>query len=481
MQELPPGPLQSEALQTINSAVTARDQAIVQPLKNEAMREADRISRSTDPPEQRLQQLDELARAGMVDPKDLTEVRNRIERERNELESPDGKARQELIDAEVKRLERFLSVGGLSDKEQMQIVSYKAELRKNVAQIVNNGHSQRLPSDQIDQRVKQFLASQTADLTGRIERNTGVNRQPLISDINKYYDDRGLARNGRPPMGQSLRSAVDNAVVMPKPDFEKALNDLAFNNSISPQINQIIKDSGYGGNAGDFFLKQWKQQYPGIPFPERFKTQINRLNGQRLSFAAPPSTSGFGMITPGAAFQRNLGSIINTIVNQTIGGASAAPREPSGEMGYTGTPPVGTRNAVTSVATKLGIDPIALAAVISKETGGTFNKDIQGGEGGNYRGLIQFGPSERRTYGYRDGMSFEEQMVGPVYRYLKARGVRPGHTAQEIYAAILTGNVANISQGGLDWKDSFGTSVRNSLPGLTRGGHYRNARRFLGL
>ena len=150
-------------------------------------------------------------------------------------------------------------------------------------------------------------------------------------------------------------------------------------------------------------------------------------------------------------------------------------------MGYTGTPPVGTRNAVVSVANKLGIDPIALAAVISKETGGTFNKDIQGGEGGNYRGLIQFGPSERRTYGYRDGMSFEEQMVGPVYRYLKARGVRPGHTAKEIYAAILTGNVSTLATNGLDRRDSFGTTVRNSLPGLTSGGHYKNARRFLGL
>ena len=97
----------------------------------------------------------------------------------------------------------------------------------------------------------------------------------------------------------------------------------------------------------------------------------------------------------------------------------------------------------------------------------------------NYKGLIQFGIPERAAYGYRDGMSFEEQMTGPVFRYLKDRGVRPGHTVQEIYAAILTGNVANISKGGLDWKDSFGTSVRGALPSLTSGGHYQNALRFL--
>jgi hypothetical protein len=76
-------------------------------------------------------------------------------------------------------------------------------------------------------------------------------------------------------------------------------------------------------------------------------------------------------------------------------------------------------------------------------------------------------------------MTFEQQLLGPVVRYLKARGVKPGHTAQELYAAILTGNVANIARGGLDWKDSNGTSVRKALPSLTKGGHYQNAIRFL--
>ena len=152
----------------------------------------------------------------------------------------------------------------------------------------------------------------------------------------------------------------------------------------------------------------------------------------------------------------------------------------AGNATFSGPAPVGARNAVLAVADQLGINPIDLAAVISLETGGTFNKDIQGGEGDNYKGLIQFGIPERATYGYRDGMSFEEQMTGPVFRFLKDRGVRPGHTVQEIYAAILTGNVSNIAKGGLDWKDSNGTSVRNALPRLSvGGGHYENALRFM--
>jgi hypothetical protein len=137
------------------------------------------------------------------------------------------------------------------------------------------------------------------------------------------------------------------------------------------------------------------------------------------------------------------------------------------------------QQAITRAAQQLGINPLDLAAVMSLETGGTFNPDIQGGDGGRYRGLIQFGPTEQRTYGWKPGMGFEAQVLGPVVRYLKARGVKPGHTAQEIYAAILTGNVSNIQRGGLDWRDSNGTSVRRALPSLTSGAHRQNALRFL--
>jgi len=154
-----------------------------------------------------------------------------------------------------------------------------------------------------------------------------------------------------------------------------------------------------------------------------------------------------------------------------MGTASQAARIP--------TPRGSRQRALVQAAQQLGISPIDLAAVMSLETGGTFNPDIPGGDGKRYRGLIQFGPTEQRTYGWRPGMGFEAQVLGPVVRYLKARGVKPGHTAQEIYAAILTGNVANIRRGGLDWQDSNGTSVRKALPSLTKGGHRQNALRFL--
>jgi len=138
------------------------------------------------------------------------------------------------------------------------------------------------------------------------------------------------------------------------------------------------------------------------------------------------------------------------------------------------------QQAIVSAANELGVRPEDLAAVISQETMGTFDPQIIGGEGNNYKGLIQFGISERETYGYRDDMTFEEQILGPVVRYLKDRGVKKGHGVKEIYAAILTGNVSTLQTDGLKRKDSFGTSVESALPNLNQGGsHYNNALDFL--
>tara|TARA_R100001082_G_scaffold109636_1_gene87295 strand:+ start:619 stop:3534 length:2916 start_codon:yes stop_codon:yes gene_type:complete len=138
------------------------------------------------------------------------------------------------------------------------------------------------------------------------------------------------------------------------------------------------------------------------------------------------------------------------------------------------------QQAIVTAAKELGVSPEALAAVISQETMGTFNHLITGGDGGNYKGLIQFGIEEQKVYGYRDDMTFEEQILGPVVNYLKDRGVKPGHGVKEIYAAILTGNVSTLEDGGADFKDSFGTSVNTALPQLIEGGeHYLNALDFL--
>lgn len=129
--------------------------------------------------------------------------------------------------------------------------------------------------------------------------------------------------------------------------------------------------------------------------------------------------------------------------------------------------------SVTSVAGRLGVKPADLAAAISYETGGTFDPNKWGGKGGNYLGLIQFGPEEQRKYGVRPGMTFEQQMPA-VEAFLRDRGVKPGMGISEIYRTINGGN----PNANLNASDGNGT-IAEHIDRIKRA-HYGNADKFLG-
>ncbi|MCA6121909.1 hypothetical protein J6500_08345 [Bradyrhizobium sp. WSM 1704] len=80
-----------------------------------------------------------------------------------------------------------------------------------------------------------------------------------------------------------------------------------------------------------------------------------------------------------------------------------------------------------------------MATAISYETGGTFNHNLWGGSGGNYFGLIQFGPNERARYGVREGQSISEQMRA-VERFLRDRGLKAGMGLLDVYSTINAGS-----------------------------------------
>jgi TP901 family phage tail tape measure protein len=107
--------------------------------------------------------------------------------------------------------------------------------------------------------------------------------------------------------------------------------------------------------------------------------------------------------------------------------------------------PSSRARALMAAAQKLGVSPLDLATIISYETSGTFNPNIWGGKDGNHLGLIQFGGPERQKYGVREGMSFEEQVTGPVVRFLQDRFAGVGMSTQgaslsDLYRTVNGGN-----------------------------------------
>ena len=137
----------------------------------------------------------------------------------------------------------------------------------------------------------------------------------------------------------------------------------------------------------------------------------------------------------------------------------------------TGGATVSQRQALIDVAAELGIDPLDLATIIGFETAGTYNTDKTGGENDKFSGLIQFGEDERAAYGVTPGMTFEEQLRGPVLRYFKDRFKKAGidtrgATFLQLYTTVLAGNPG----ANPDAADSFGTTARNAANPATEKG-----------
>lgn len=135
----------------------------------------------------------------------------------------------------------------------------------------------------------------------------------------------------------------------------------------------------------------------------------------------------------------------------------------------TGTPPKkprGRADALRRAAERLGVDAGDLGGIIEFESGSNPHK--VGGEGGRYKGLIQFGPDEQSRY-YRPTDTYESQVENGVVRYFEDRFKKVGRSTQgatleDLYTTVIAGNPnANRTK-----TDSFGTSARSGAARIAK-------------
>jgi hypothetical protein len=72
-----------------------------------------------------------------------------------------------------------------------------------------------------------------------------------------------------------------------------------------------------------------------------------------------------------------------------------------------------------------------------------------GGKGGQYFGLIQFGPNERAQFGVDTKNPSEQNQIDATFKYLSARGYKPGMPLVDLYSTINAGSPGhyNASDG----------------------------------
>jgi tape measure domain-containing protein len=270
-------------------------------------------------------------------------------------------------------------------------------------------------------------------------------------------------------------------------DLSKAVQDYFFNlqqqiKEAQNEIEKIISQLRYGKlksmlqralvPGADTFVNGLISQIQGI-FDQAasITEQILGQQGARIAFGGEKR----GLEQELQNFTRTLGGATEALIRFTqglLGGSQSG--------GFSQATPSGSstskQKALINAANKLGLKPQELAAIISFETGGTFNPNIVGGAGNKYRGLIQFGPSEQKQFGVTPGQSFESQLDS-VVNFLLARGFKSGMGQLKAYATVLTGNPS----GDISIKDKFGNSAYSVFQNQIASGkqHYQNAERFL--
>ena len=233
--------------------------------------------------------------------------------------------------------------------------------------------------------------------------------------------------------------------------------------------NQLLQQAARDAEKkfGRFSLSKEKETFRNRQY-EAYLQNAAVKNG----FQAPPTKTQVEVKVEPFKIPELLGASSGTTGTGTGSGAGGA----GGAGGTTAKSfkPSSRAQALIAAAKKLGVSPLDLATIISYETAGTFSPSIMGGAGGNYQGLIQFGPTERRQYGAHGGQSFEEQVMGPVVRFFEDRFRGVGRSTQgasllDLYKTVNGGN-PNVSAGLSDGNGTIGGHVQKMM-----GGHRQKA------
>lgn len=104
-------------------------------------------------------------------------------------------------------------------------------------------------------------------------------------------------------------------------------------------------------------------------------------------------------------------------------------------------------NYLRQKAQAAGYNADDLLKVMQYESSGDASR--WGGKGGQYFGLIQFGPNERAQFGVDTKNPSEQNQIDATFKYLAARGYKPGMPLIDLYSTINAGSPGhyNASDG----------------------------------
>ena len=294
-------------------------------------------------PNVEIPRIESLVRSGYMEP----QVGRRLIENYRQLQSADMRpfvnaakeSKKLLMKEEMTAMQRPGSEGGatLTVAEKRRLAQRGAEIDMSIEAIRRSGLANNMSVPQLRKELDGFVDMETKRT--KAAPAAGVQQKPSYQSPEAWSD--ALGGFGRMGAGNraanyQLQQQVQNGILFPSNVYLQNLNNFLDKGQLSDPMKLMIKRAGYQNKPAQFFLDQWKNIYPNVPFPKEYEGRVQQLNGLKISFADPGqpasggTSMGFAMVNPNANLALRLGQTVRRAVEPVM--SALAPPAAAGEM-----------------------------------------------------------------------------------------------------------------------------------------------------
>jgi len=282
-------------------------------------------------PNVEIPRVEGLVRAGLMDP----QAGRRLIENYRQLQAADARpfvnaakeAKKLLMQEEMAAMKRPGSEGGmtLTVGERRRLVQRGAEIDASIEGIRRAGAAGNVPVSELRSRLDSFVDSETKRT--KAAPAAGVKPEPVYQSPQSWSDGLGILGRmspGNRAKNYQLQQQVQNGILFPPNVYLQNLNTFLDKGQLSEPMKLMIKRAGYQNKPAQFFLDQWKNVYPGVPFPKEYEGRVQQLNGQKISFADPVqpasggTSMGLAMINPNANLAMRLSQTVRRVTESAL-------------------------------------------------------------------------------------------------------------------------------------------------------------------
>lgn len=203
-------------------------------------------------------------------------------------------AKKMLMDQELAAMKRPGSEGGmtLTVGERQRLAQTGAELDAGIEAIRRSGMANNMSAPQLRKELDGYVQDQSKRTMAA--PSAGITPAPVYQTPEKWSDSLGAFGRvgpGNRAANYQLQQQVQNGVLFPQQVYLDNLNSFLDKGQLSEPMRLMIKRAGYQNKPAQFFMDQWKNVYPGVPFPKEYEGRVQELNGMKISFAQPPQSA----------------------------------------------------------------------------------------------------------------------------------------------------------------------------------------------